>query len=125
MKHYPLAEHHTFCVESGIDSCLLWKQVVKLGWLPEGIYHKPDDAFNPKQKAKQKDYQKKLYSTPEYKAKQKKYQSTPEYRAKKKEIDRRYNSTPEHKARRKEYDRKYQSTPEYKARRKEYRRNKK
>ncbi len=93
MKYYTLAEHHTFCVESGIPGVAVWREVVKLGWMPEGIYHDPENAFNPKQKAKQIEYQKKRQSTPEFKAKQKEYDekrhSTPEYRAKKKEYDKR------------------------------------
>ena len=90
MKYYTYQEHHVFCVESGIDSCLLWKQVADLGWLPEGIYHNPANAFNPKKKEKQKKYKKKYRSTPEYKAWQKKYKK-------------KYRSTPEYKAWRKEY----------------------
>ena len=99
MKHYTLPEHRTFCIESGIPNGEVWKQVVKLGWMPEGIYHAPDAAFDPKQKEKQKEYQKKRQSTPEYKAWRKAYRDRPEYKAKQKK----YNSTPEVKAKRKEY----------------------
>ena len=88
MKHYTLAEHRTFCIESGIPNGEVWREVSHLGWLPEGIYHNPDQAFNPEIKARQKYYG----SIPENKAKQKandkKRQSTPEYKIKKKE----YNS---------------------------------
>ena len=90
MKYYTLAEHHTFCVESGIYNSIIWHEVVKLGWMPEGIYHKPDDAFDPERKAKQKKYSKKYRSTPEAKAKQKKYESTPERKAKQKEYNKRH-----------------------------------
>ena len=107
MKYYTLAEHHTFCVESGIPNGAVWKQVSNLAWMPEGIYHDPTNAFSPKHKAKRKKYSKKRYSTPEGKAWQKDYQknrySTPEYRAWRKEYDRKYRST-EYKARKKEYD---------------------
>ena len=73
MKHYTLAEHHTFCVESGIPGEKVWREVVKLGWLPEGIYHSPDQSFNPKHKAKQKEWDRKYRSKPERRAKQKEY----------------------------------------------------
>ena len=66
MKYYTYQEHHIFCVESGIDSCLLWRQIADLDWLPEGIYHNPDNAFNPERKAKAKEYR----SPHEHKAKQ-------------------------------------------------------
>ena len=92
MKYYTLAEHHTFCVESGIPGVEVWREVARLGWLPEGIFHKPDDAFNPERKAKQKEYNKKYTSTPEYKAWLKKYKSTPEYKATRKEYDKRRRS---------------------------------
>ena len=113
MKYYTLAEHHIFCVESGIPGVDVWREVAKLGWLPEGIFHKPDNAFNPERKEYQKEYNKNYTSTPEYKARRKKYRSTPEHKANRKEIDRKYRSTPEHKAWRKEYDKR------------RYRRNKK
>ena len=125
MKYYTLAEHHTFCVESGIPNGEVWKQVAKLGWLPEGIYRDPEKGFNPKQKERQNKYKKKYRLTPEYSAWQKEYRNRPENRAK----QRKDRSTPEYRAWRKEYDRKYRSTPEYKAKKKEwnkrYRRNKK
>ena len=95
MKHYTLAEHRTFCIESGISTGLVWHEVVKLGWMPDGIYHNPDIAFNPEYKAKEKARK----STPEYKAWRKAYRDRPEYKAKQKK----YNSTPEVKAKRKEY----------------------
>ena len=44
-------------------------EVGKLGWLPEGIYHAPDQSFNPEYKEWRKEYDKKYHSTPEYKAK--------------------------------------------------------
>ena len=85
MKYYTLAEHHTFCVESGIYSSKVWYEVARLGWLPEGIYHNPDQAFDPKRK----EWDKKRQSTSEYKAKKKEFnkkrQSTSEYKAYKKE----------------------------------------
>ena len=85
MKHYTLEEHHIFCVESGIPNGEVWHEVANLGWMPEGIYHNPDQSFNPKFKA----YQKAYYSSPEAKAKKKKH----EYKAKKKEWNkRRYRS---------------------------------
>ena len=91
MKHYTLAEHRTFCIESGIPNGEVWREVVKLGWMPEGILHNPDQAFNPERKEKQKEYHKKRRSTPEAKAKQKEFnkkrQSTSEYKAYKKEYD--------------------------------------
>ena len=119
MKHYTLEEHHTFCVESGIPGVEVWREVAKLGWLPEGIYHNPEKSFNPKHKARQKEYQKKRQSTPEFKDKQREYHLTPEFKEKQRERQ----STPEYKEWRKEY----RSTSEHKARRKEYekRRNKK
>ena len=82
MKYYTLPEHRTFCIESGIPNVEVWREVVKLGWLPEGIYHAPDIAFNPKRK----EYR----LTPEFKARKKKYRSTPEYKAKQKEYRNRY-----------------------------------
>ena len=99
MKHYTLAEHRTFCIASGINVKSEWLEVGTLGRLPEGIYHAPDASFDPKQKEKQKEYQKKRQSTPEYKAWRKAYRDRPEYKAKQKK----YNSTPEVKAKRKEY----------------------
>ena len=124
MKHYTYEEHHTFCVESGIYNSTIWYEVVRLGWLPEGIFHNPDQAFDPKRK----EWDKKYYSTPEYKARKKENSSTPEYKTKRKEYNKKYTSTPEYKA----WLKKYRSTPEYKASRKEidrkynrYRRNKK
>ena len=103
MKYYTLAEHHTFCVESGIPGVEVWREVVKLGWLPEGIYHDPEKGFNPKQKEKQKEYNRKYRATPEGKAKKKEYQSTPEYKEKQKK----YKSTPEYKEWRKEWNKRY------------------
>ena len=50
MKHYTLPEHRTFCIESGINVKSEWMEVGKLGWLPEGIYHAPDQSFNPEYK---------------------------------------------------------------------------
>ena len=85
MKYYTYQEHHIFCIKSGIPNGEVWKQVVKLGWLPDGIYHKPDLAFNPKYKAYQKEYDKRRY---ENRANRK----TPEYKAKKKEYDKRRRS---------------------------------
>ena len=150
MKYYSYQEHHVFCVESGIDSCLLWKQGADLGWLPDGIYHNPANAFNPKQK----EYR----STPEFKARVRKYQSKPKVKAMRKNYQsspeyqtwlKKYRSTPEYRmkrvdgvkkwrkanpGKRKVWDgkytkkmREYHSTPEYKARRKEWdkKRNKK
>jgi len=130
MKHYTLPEHRTFCIESGINVKSEWMEVGKLGWLPEGIYHAPNQAFNPEIKLKQRKRQKDYSSIPENKAKKKeynrKYHSTPENNKRQREL----YSTPEYKARKKEYDRKYHSTPEYKAKRqalaahtKRYRRN--
>ena len=46
MNHYTLAEHRTFCIESGIQKSREWQEVGKLGWLPEGIYSRPDKQFN-------------------------------------------------------------------------------
>ena len=105
MKYYTLAEHRTFCIESGIPNGEVWREVAKLGWLPKGIYHNPANAFDPKQK----EYDKKRQSTPEAKAYQKERHSTPEHKAKRKE----YESTPEYKARKKEWNKR------------RYRRNKK
>ena len=85
MKHYTLAEHRTFCIESGIATGLVWHEVVKLGWMPDGIYHNPDIAFNPEYKAKEKARK----STPEYKAKDKVRRASPEYKATKKEWNKR------------------------------------
>ena len=95
MKHYTLAEHHTFCVESEIPNGEVWREVTKLGWLPEGIYHDPDQSFNPERKARRK----KRQLTPEYKAKFIAYRDRPEFRA--------ILKTPEYKARRKEYAKRY------------------
>ena len=111
MKHYTYQEHHVFCIESGIPGVKVWREVAKLGWMPEGIYHDPDQSFNPERKARRK-----------------KRQLTPEHKARRKEYAKKYHSTPEYKAKKKEWDRKYRSTPEYSAKKKEYdkrRRNKK
>ena len=113
MKYYTYQEHHVFCVESGIDSCLLWKQVADLGWLPDGIYHKPDLAFNPKEKENAK----KLRATPEYRAFNAAYQ---------KEYNKKYEQT--EKVRK--YRREYEKRPDVVKHRKDYmkeryRRNKK
>ena len=128
MKHYTLPEHRTFCIESGINVKSEWMEVGKLGWLPEGIYHAPDQSFNPEYKEWRKEWDKKYRSIPENKARKKEYRNRPENRAK--QIKDR--STSEYKEWRKEYDKKYHSTPEYKAKRqalaahtKRYRRNKK
>ena len=94
MKYYTYEEHHVFCIESGIYNSTIWYEVVKLGWLPEGIYHEPAVAFNPKQKAKQKEYDKKR-------------QSTLEHKAKRKEYDKKRQSTLEHKAKRKEWNKRH------------------
>ena len=93
MKHYTLEEHHIFCVESGIPNREVWHEVANLGWMPEGIYHNPDQSF-----------------TPKFKARQKKYNLTPKYKAAKKETDRKYQSTSEYKAKKKEWNkRRYRS----------------
>ena len=73
MKHYTLAEHRTFCIESGISTGLVWHEVVKLGWMPDGIYHNPDIAFNPEYKEWRKEWDKKYRSIPENKARKKEY----------------------------------------------------
>ena len=108
MKYYTYQEHHIFCIKSGIPNGEVWKQVVKLGWMPEGIYHMPDDAFDPKQKVRVKKYQ----STPKARAKKKEIQSTPEFKAWQKA----YRDRPENRAK----QIKDRSTPEFKAWRKEY-----
>ena len=108
MKHYTLPEHRTFCIESGINVKSEWMEVGKLGWLPEGIYHAPDQSFNPEYKEWRKEWDKKYRSIPENKARKKEYKnrphSIPGYRAEKKEYDKKYRSIPENKARKKEYD---------------------
>ena len=108
MKYYTLAEHRTCCIESGIPNGEVWHEVAKLGWLPKGIYHSPDQAFNPEIKLKQRKRQKDYASIPEYQARKKEYykkrHSIPGYRAEKKEYDKKYRSIPENKARKKEYD---------------------
>ena len=71
MKYYTLAEHRTFCIESGIPNGEVWHEVAKLGWLPKGIYHSPDQAFNPEIKLKQRKRQKDYASIPEYQARKK------------------------------------------------------
>ena len=85
MKYYTLAEHRTFCIESGIPNGEVWHEVAKLGWLPKGIYHSPDQAFNPEIKLKQRKRQKDYASIPEYQARKKEYykkrHSIPGYRA--------------------------------------------
>ena len=101
----------------GISNGEVWHEVSHLGWMPEGIYHAPDQSFNPKFKLKQR-------------KRQKDYASIPEYKASRKEYYKKQHSTPEFKTRRKEYMKKYRSIPENKARKKEYdkrryRRNKK
>ena len=113
MKHYTLPEHRTFCIESGIPNGEVWKEVAKLGLLPEGIYHNPATAFNPQSRAQQKKHN----AIPEVKARKKAYSSRPERMAKKRETDRKHQATPGYKAKQKEYH----STPEYKAKQKEYR----
>ena len=113
MKHYTLAEHHTFCVESGIPNGEVWKEVAKLGLLPEGIYHNPATAFNTQSRAQQKKHR----ATPEHKAKEKIRRSKPEFKAKK----RAYLSRDEVIKRRKEVHKIYCSTPEYRKYQKEYR----
>ena len=99
MKYYTLPEHRTFCIESGIPNGEVWNEVAKLGWLPEGIYRNPSNAFDPKQKARVKKYQ----STPEYRMKQKVRRSTSEYKA----VQRKFRSTPEFRMKEKEYNKRH------------------
>ena len=108
MKYYTYQEHHIFCIKSGIPNGEVWNEVSHLGWLPEGIYRNPANAFDSKQKARVKKYQ----STHEYRMKQKVRRSTSEYKAVQKE----YRNRPENRAK----QIKDRSTSEYKEWRKEY-----
>ena len=108
MKYYTYEEHKIFCVESGIYNSTIWHEVVKLGWMPEGIYHEPAVAFNPKIKERRKIKSK----TPEYKASRRAYLQKPKVKARRRR--------PENIAYHKEYNKKYEQTEKVRKYRREY-----
>ena len=40
--------HHQLAINSGIETALEWRECVKLGLMPDGIYQNPADAFKRK-----------------------------------------------------------------------------
>tara|TARA_B110000014_G_C20115314_1_gene588867 strand:- start:2133 stop:2468 length:336 start_codon:yes stop_codon:yes gene_type:complete len=42
---YSFAEHREFAIHTGIETSREWKEVYKLGWMPDGIYNDPGTIF--------------------------------------------------------------------------------
>ena len=46
--YHDFETHHQLAINSGIETALEWRECVKLGLMPDGIYQNPADAFKRK-----------------------------------------------------------------------------
>ncbi len=61
--HYDFQTHLDFARNSGIEGKTEWEEIASNGWLPDGIYHNPSDAFrDPDAREKKNNKRKRHYS---------------------------------------------------------------